>query len=175
MNWESFLKPFQSKNSRFFFNLEENESPALLRKTNVSHNTSQRLARNWASSKSGLFTLYIFWFCRMFWFIFFQFWNQHKDSEFVLILKQRGITISSSFKIYHNPMCGRSFVDLWKLNLWHCHVTHLNISSVVEFQRWWVRKSKLFGQESTCHQGKIFKKNPTSNDSLSKIGRNFRK
>ena len=33
-----------------------------------------------------------------------------------------------------------------------------NISSVVEFQRWWVLKSKLFGQESTCHQGKIFKK-----------------
>ena len=33
-----------------------------------------------------------------------------------------------------------------------------NISSVVEFQRWWVLKSKLFGQLSTCHQGKIFKK-----------------
>ena len=29
-------------------------------------------------------------------------------------------------------------------------------------------KSKLFGQESTCHQGKIFKKNPMSNDGLSK-------
>jgi hypothetical protein len=28
----------------------------------------------------------------------------------------------------------------------------------MEFQRWWVLKSKLFGQESTCHQGKIFKK-----------------
>ena len=35
---------------------------------------------------------------------------------------------------------------------------HSNIRSVVEFQRWWVQKSKLFGQESTCHQGKIFKK-----------------
>ena len=35
--------------------------------------------------------------------------------------------------------------------------TYTNISSVVEFQRWWVLKSKLFGQESTCHQGKIFK------------------
>ena len=33
-----------------------------------------------------------------------------------------------------------------------------NISTVVEFQRWWVLKSKLFGQESTSHQGKIFKK-----------------
>ena len=25
---------------------------------------------------------------------------------------------------------------------------YLNISSVVEFQRWWVLKSKIFGQES---------------------------
>ena len=47
-------------------------------------------------------------------------------------------------------------------------VIGINISSVVKFQRWWVLKSKLFGQESTCHQGKIFKKNPSSNDSLSK-------
>ena len=38
------------------------------------------------------------------------------------------------------------------------HVLHINISSVVEFQRWWVLKSKFFGQESTCHQGKIIKK-----------------
>ena len=28
--------------------------------------------------------------------------------------------------------------------------TYVNISSVVEFQRWWVLKSKLFAQESTC-------------------------
>ena len=35
---------------------------------------------------------------------------------------------------------------------------YINISSVVEFQRWWVLKCKLFGQKSTCHQGKIFKK-----------------
>ena len=33
----------------------------------------------------------------------------------------------------------------------------INISLVVEFQRWWVLKSKLDGQESTCQQGKIFK------------------
>ena len=32
-----------------------------------------------------------------------------------------------------------------------------NISSVMEFQRRWVLKSKLFGQKSTCHQEKIFK------------------
>ena len=35
--------------------------------------------------------------------------------------------------------------------------TYSNISSVVEFQRWWVLKSKLFGQESTCCPGKILK------------------
>ena len=34
----------------------------------------------------------------------------------------------------------------------------ISVSSVVEFQRRWVLKSKVFGQESTCHQGKIFKK-----------------
>ena len=33
-----------------------------------------------------------------------------------------------------------------------------NISSVLEFKRWWVLKSKVFGQESTSHQGKMFKK-----------------
>ena len=38
------------------------------------------------------------------------------------------------------------------------HSVIINISSVMEFQRWWVLKSKLFGQESTWHQGKIFKK-----------------
>ena len=37
-------------------------------------------------------------------------------------------------------------------------VTQSNISSIVEFQIWWILKSKLFGQESTCYQEKIFKK-----------------
>ena len=37
-------------------------------------------------------------------------------------------------------------------------VLYTSVSSVVEFQRWWGLKSKVFGQESTCHQGKIFKK-----------------
>ena len=41
---------------------------------------------------------------------------------------------------------------------WKQRQMHTNISSVVEFQRWWVLTSKLFDQESTCHQGKIFKK-----------------
>ena len=27
---------------------------------------------------------------------------------------------------------------------------HNDISSVVEFQRWWILKSKIFAQESTC-------------------------
>jgi hypothetical protein len=30
----------------------------------------------------------------------------------------------------------------------------INISSVVEFQRWWVLKSKIFGQESTYSKEK---------------------
>jgi hypothetical protein len=34
----------------------------------------------------------------------------------------------------------------------------INISSVVEFQRWWVIKSKLFGQESTYSKVKFSKK-----------------
>ena len=38
------------------------------------------------------------------------------------------------------------------------HTVCINISSVLEFQRWWVLKSELFGQESTCHQGKTLKK-----------------
>ena len=35
---------------------------------------------------------------------------------------------------------------------------HNSVSLFVEFYRRWVLKCKLFGQESTCHQGKIFKK-----------------
>ena len=38
------------------------------------------------------------------------------------------------------------------------YTVHSSVSLVLEFQRWWVLKSKVFGQESTCHQGKIFKK-----------------
>ena len=33
----------------------------------------------------------------------------------------------------------------------------INISSVVEFQRWWVLKNKIFSQESTYSKGKKFK------------------
>ena len=32
--------------------------------------------------------------------------------------------------------------------------TYINMSSVVEFQKWWVLKSKIFGQESTYLKGK---------------------
>ena len=35
-----------------------------------------------------------------------------------------------------------------RIEVWHYA---FNISSVVEFQRRWVLKSKLFGLESTCH------------------------
>ena len=46
----------------------------------------------------------------------------------------------------------------------------INISSVVEFQRWWVLKRKLFGQESTCDQGKTFKKFPRVMTVCQKLG-----
>ena len=32
------------------------------------------------------------------------------------------------------------------------------VSLVMEFQRWWVLKINIFGQESTYHQGKNLKK-----------------
>ena len=38
----------------------------------------------------------------------------------------------------------------YKLNGKHYIYVYINISSVVEFQRWWVLKSKLFAQESIC-------------------------
>ena len=56
------------------------------------------------------------------------------------------------FEAAHSIMRTRSLVCmksllcrdvLWKLNI------YLNISSVMEFQRWWVLKSKIFAQEST--------------------------
>ena len=34
----------------------------------------------------------------------------------------------------------------------------MNISSVVEFKRWWVLKSKIFGEESTYSREIFFKK-----------------
>ena len=44
------------------------------------------------------------------------------------------------------------FVGVWQRDfLWwgKAHVMGINVRSVVEFQRWWVLKSKIFGQEST--------------------------
>jgi hypothetical protein len=29
-------------------------------------------------------------------------------------------------------------------------INNENISSIVEFQRWWLLKNKIFAQESTC-------------------------
>ena len=40
-------------------------------------------------------------------------------------------------------------------------VVCININSVVEFQRWWVLKSKVFGQESTYSMD--FFRNPSMN------------
>ena len=34
---------------------------------------------------------------------------------------------------------------------------YINVSSVVEFQRWWVLKSMLFAQESTCSKEIVLK------------------
>ena len=60
------------------------------------------------------------------------------------------ISMPTVVKIYGQQCTLDSGIDVGlKINL--------NISSVVEFQRWWVLKSQLFDQESTCHQGKIFK------------------
>ena len=50
---------------------------------------------------------------------------------------------------------------------------NINISWVVELKRWWVLKTKIFGQESTPKE-KV-SKIPTGNVSSSKIGHNFRK
>ena len=48
-----------------------------------------------------------------------------------------------------------SFYHLREINeLW---IWATNVSSVVEFQRWWVLKSKIFGQESTYSKDFFFK------------------
>ena len=65
----------------------------------------------------------------------------------------------NDLKAYTNPkkqMEMEKEIDSLK---WHLSVVsvYFNISSVMEFQRWWVLKSKVFGQESTYHQGKIYK------------------
>ena len=40
---------------------------------------------------------------------------------------------------------------LWGvLFMYHCAAIVLNVSSVVEFQRWWVPKRNILGQKSTC-------------------------
>ena len=104
-------------------------------------------------------------------------------SQLLILLSQLLILMSQPFFIVthfssswnnlrHFNSISSNLVDrVWAIvvvvvNLFQCRV--INISSVMEFQRWSVLKSKVFGQESTCHQEKIFKKNPTSNDSLSK-------
>ena len=45
-----------------------------------------------------------------------------------------------------------------------------NISSVVEFQRWWILHSKIFGQHSRTNK---IRKILSMNVSLSKIGHDF--
>ena len=76
-----------------------------------------------------------------------------------------------SYLLFANPIHRNNFwfdaanIALMDYLFRHTYINSLilynvynNISSVVEFQRWWLLKSKLFGQESTWHQRKIFKK-----------------
>ena len=51
---------------------------------------------------------------------------------------------------------------------------HINISSVVEFQRWWVLQKQDFGPRINIIKEKKVKI-PSLNDSSSKIGHDFRK
>ena len=55
-------------------------------------------------------------------------------------------------------------------------VLKVNISSVMEFQKWWVLKSRIFGQESTIIilKGGFFFKS-ANEYRFSKIGHDFRK
>jgi hypothetical protein len=52
-----------------------------------------------------------------------------------------------------------------------CDINSANISLVVDFQRWWVLKSKTVGQESIYSKDFFF--NLSMNVSLSKIGHDF--
>ena len=50
--------------------------------------------------------------------------------------------------VYQKAMFGQ---NMWHYDFKKCLDPYIfNISSVVAFQRWWVLKSKLFAQESTC-------------------------
>ena len=65
----------------------------------------------------------------------------------------------SKFSPNQSLLTGCGNLKMGKQKCWALGIcVYINISSVVEFQRGWVLKIKLFGQESTCHQGKIFKK-----------------
>ena len=66
---------------------------------------------------------------------------------FYLIKFGGGTLVPPDSETPGGPVDGRHFEVLSRLNL-HCkNVFDINISSVVEFQRWWVLKSKVFGQE----------------------------
>ena len=51
---------------------------------------------------------------------------------------------------------------------------YVNVSSVVEFQRWWVLKSKTLAKNQNTQRKPLYFVN-TGNASLSKIGHHFRK
>ena len=91
--------------------------------------------------------------CYYIWFVFnqlaFNLWFLALVQVFLEFLKNLNNTYIFDYRstFYHNTV-----------RVLRVSKGNTNINSVVEFQRWWVLKSKLFGQESTCHQGKIFKK-----------------
>ena len=102
-------------------------------------------------------------------------WPSTSESKGGTLLELQVLFKKDIYILVGNSLCHfvskyeKKSVSLNSMN-WRCKwqysITHLlprddifiNICSVMEFQRWWVLKSKLFGQESTYHQGKIFKK-----------------
>ena len=86
--------------------------------------------------------------------MFFDFlWTDRRQNYLLLLL----FLVRSQLKLEWRPW---RMVNVWPAALfWFStlfwkeeilrDVSWSNISSVVEFQRWWVIKSKLFGQEST--------------------------
>ena len=56
-----------------------------------------------------------------------------------------------TYMILKWPFVSKSTITFFTFQIffWLCADTCINISSVVEFQRWWVLKSKIFGQNSS--------------------------
>ena len=57
------------------------------------------------------------------------------------------------FVFFFNLTNREKFVE--KIRETNFKALYINVSSVVEFQRWWVPKSKIFGQESTYSKDEL--------------------